>query len=151
LFELLAAQEATLCLLQSSKQFAQEAAEVDASTLKSFRSKLEEARERFGREAARNAEAGREAGTDVAAADIVDRAVTTYTKELNFSQSENETQLLQMVNSALQRMDDGTYGICLNCGKEIGLKRLEAVPWTHLCIDCQTQAEETDQGRRSIA
>jgi DnaK suppressor protein len=77
--------------------------------------------------------------------------VSTYAKELNFSQSENETQLLQMVEGALGRMDDGTYGTCLNCGKEIGLKRLEAVPWTHLCIDCQSQAEEIDAGRRSVA
>jgi DnaK suppressor protein len=124
---------------------------MDQSTLQHFRKKLEEAREEFSQEAARKADAGREAGTDLAAADIVDRAVSTYAKELNFSQSENETQLLQLVNGALQRMDDGTYGVCLNCGKEIGPKRLEAVPWTHLCIDCQQQAEEIDQGRRSVA
>ena len=124
---------------------------MDASTLHSLRKKLEEARAQFSREATRKADAGREAGTDLAAADIVDRAVSTYAKELNFSQSENETQLLQMVEGALGRMDDGTYGTCLNCGKEIGLKRLEAVPWTHLCIDCQSQAEEIDAGRRSVA
>jgi DnaK suppressor protein len=124
---------------------------MEESTLRTLRKKLEEARDQFSREAARNAQAGREAGTDMAAADIVDRAVTTYAKEMNFSQSENETQLLQMVNGALERMDDGTYGTCLNCQKEIGVKRLEAVPWTHLCIDCQTQAEEIDQGRRSVA
>ena len=124
---------------------------MDKSTLQSFRKKLEEARDRFRQEAARKAQSGREAGADLAAADVVDRAVSTYARELNFSQSENETQLLQMVNAALQRIEDGTYGECLNCGKEIGLKRLEAVPWTHLCIDCQAKAEEIDQGRRSVA
>ncbi len=124
---------------------------MDGATLQSLRKKLEEARAQFSREAARKADAGREAGADPAAADVVDRAVSTYAKELNFSQSENETQLLQMVNGSLQRIDDGTYGICLNCGKEIGVKRLEAVPWTHLCIHCQSQAEEVDQGRRSVA
>ncbi|HET7208816.1 MAG TPA: TraR/DksA family transcriptional regulator [Terriglobales bacterium] len=124
---------------------------MDAATKESLRKKLEESRTQFSQEAARKAEAGREAGSDAAAADIVDRAVTTYMRELNFSQSENETQLLQMVNGALQRMDDGTYGQCLNCGREIGLKRLEAVPWTHLCIECQTKAEEIDQSRRSVA
>jgi DnaK suppressor protein len=120
---------------------------MDQSTRQSLRKKLEDARAQLSREASRTAEAGREAGTDLAAADVVDRAVSTYTKELNFSQSENQTQLLQMVNGALQRMGDGSYGICLSCGKEIGLKRLEAVPWTHFCIDCQTKAEEIDQGR----
>lgn len=124
---------------------------MDQSTLQHFRNKLEEARAQFSREAARKAESGREAGADLAAADVVDRAVSTYNKELNFSQSENETQLLQMVNGSLQRMNDGTYGECLNCGKEIGFKRLEAVPWTHLCIDCQSKAEEVDSGRRSVA
>jgi DnaK suppressor protein len=124
---------------------------MDQPTLQHFRKKLEEARAQFSQEAARKAQSGREAGTDLAAADVVDRAVSTYARELNFSQSENDAQLLQMVNSALQRMDDGTYGECLNCGKEIGLKRLEAVPWTHLCIDCQSKAEEVDQGRRSVA
>ncbi len=120
---------------------------MDQPTLQHFRKKLEEARVQFSREAARKAKSGREAGADLAAADVVDRAVSTYARELNFSQSENETQLLQMVNAALQRIDDGTYGECLNCGKEIGLKRLQAVPWTHLCIDCQQKAEEIDQGR----
>ncbi len=124
---------------------------MDQATLKSLRKNLQETRDQLSREAARKAEAGREAGADAAAADVVDRAVTTYNRELNFSQSENETQLLQMVEGTLQRMDDGTYGTCLNCGKEIGLKRLQAVPWTHLCIDCQTRAEEIDQGRRSVA
>lgn len=124
---------------------------MDQPTLQHFRHKLEEARDRFRKEAARKAQSGREAGADLAAADLVDRAVSTYARELNFSQSENDAQLLQMVNAALQRIEDGTYGECLNCGKEIGLKRLEAVPWTHLCIDCQQKAEEIDQGRRSVA
>ena len=124
---------------------------MDQSTLQPLRQKLEEARDQLSREAARKAQAGREAGSDLAAADIVDRAVDTYNKELNFTQSENETQLLQMVNAALQRMGDGTYGTCLNCEREISRKRLEAVPWAHLCIDCQSLMEEVDQGRRSVA
>ena len=124
---------------------------MDSTTLESLRHKLLEARAQFSREATRKAEDGREAGSDVAAADILDRAVTTYTRELNFSQSENETQLVQMVNGALGRMDDGTYGQCLSCGREIGIKRLQAIPWTHLCIDCQTKAEEVDQDRRGVA
>ena len=126
---------------------------MDSSTLQHFRKKLEEARAQFSREATRNADAGREAGTDAAAADLVDRAVTTYHKELNFSQSENQTQLLQMVNGALSRMDDGSYGTCLNCNQEISPKRLEAVPWTHLCITCQSLAEESEQNQpgRNVA
>ena len=123
---------------------------MDAELKKSLRKKLEEARDRLSYEASRKAQEGREAGPE-RAADIADQALTTYTKEMSFTQSENEAQLLQMVDGSLQRMEDGSYGKCLSCGKEIGAKRLEAVPWTHLCIDCQSKAEEIDAGRRSVA
>jgi DnaK suppressor protein len=42
-----------------------------------------------------------------------------------------------MIGAALGRIDDGTYGECLNCGQEIGPKRLEAIPWARYCITCQ--------------
>jgi DnaK suppressor protein len=51
-----------------------------------------------------------------------------------------QTQLGQVV-AALQRLDAGTYGICARCGKEIGARRLEALPYATLCIDCQTIVE----------
>jgi DnaK suppressor protein len=123
---------------------------MDRATKTSLRKKLEEMRSRFSYEAERKAREGRDAGPE-RAADIADQALTTYTKELSFSQSENETELLQMVNASLDRMEDGTYGTCLSCQREIGLKRLEAVPWTHLCIDCQTLAEEMDADHRGAA
>ena len=43
---------------------------------------------------------------------------------------------LSQVESALRRLDDGSYGICTNCGNAIAPERLEAIPWTPLCIDC---------------
>ncbi len=120
---------------------------MDRAEMQSLRTKLERARDQLSREADRKAAEGRDSGRD-GAADIADQALTTYTKEFAFSQSENETELLQMVNGSLQRMEDGTYGKCLSCGRDIGIKRLEAVPWTHLCIDCQTKAEAVDNKRR---
>jgi len=123
---------------------------MDRGVKESLRKKLEETRDRLSYEANRKAKEGRDIDSE-RAADIADQALTTYTKELSFTQSENEAQLLQMVNGSLARMQDGTYGECLSCNKEIGLKRLQAVPWTHLCIDCQTKAEEMDAHRRSIA
>jgi DnaK suppressor protein len=42
---------------------------------------------------------------------------------------------------AIQRFDEGTYGTCVNCGKEIPAERLEAVPWATLCIDCKRLEE----------
>lgn len=47
-----------------------------------------------------------------------------------------ETQLA-LVDEALARLDEGTYGRCLDCGKPIPPERLEALPWAARCIDCQ--------------
>jgi DnaK suppressor protein len=48
---------------------------------------------------------------------------------------------LAEVDAALQRIADGTYGICANCGKPIPIERLRAIPWTTLCLDCSGKAE----------
>ena len=49
--------------------------------------------------------------------------------------------VLAQVNAALDRMDDGTYGVCQRCGKPINQERLEAFPHVAFCIDCQTLIE----------
>lgn len=49
--------------------------------------------------------------------------------------------LLSQVNAALARLDAGTYGICERCGREIGARRLEALPYATLCINCQEAVE----------
>ena len=51
------------------------------------------------------------------------------------------TRLLFGVRSALRRMQDGTFGICLHCEEEISLKRLDAVPWARHCIACREFAD----------
>ena len=76
------------------------------------------------------------------AQDIADRAASSYTKEFLFHQSNNDRQLLAMVESALDRIRQGTFGECISCGKEINAKRLEAVPWTRHCIECQEKLEQ---------
>jgi DnaK suppressor protein len=76
-------------------------------------------------------------GTD----DIVDRANNAYNRELMFSLSDTERKTLLQIEDALRRMDQGTYGKCANCGNPINPLRLEAVPWTRFCIDCQELAE----------
>jgi DnaK suppressor protein len=76
------------------------------------------------------------------AQDIADRAASSYTKEFLFHQSNNDRQLLQMVEGALSRIREGSFGECIACGKEINPKRLEAVPWTRHCIECQEKLEQ---------
>ncbi|HZQ67396.1 MAG TPA: TraR/DksA family transcriptional regulator [Terriglobales bacterium] len=119
---------------------------MDQQFMQQLKKRLEAARQQLSREANRKAEEGRDLGPE-GAQDPADRAEATYEREILFSQSENETQLLQMVNGALDRMNDGTYGMCLNCGRDIEAKRLEAVPWAHFCINCQKQKEAEDAGR----
>jgi len=87
----------------------------------------------------RNQQDGRTAD-DEATQDVADRAASSYNKEFLFSQSNNDRQLLNMVDGALARMREGSFGECVSCGKEINAKRLEAVPWTRHCIECQEKA-----------
>jgi len=74
--------------------------------------------------------------------DLADKAASAYSKELNFSLSDTERVMLVAIDEALERMDGGTYGVCTNCGAEIGEKRLQAIPWTAHCIDCQELQEK---------
>lgn len=53
----------------------------------------------------------------------------------------NTRQVLAQVRAALERLDSGTYGKCERCGREIGARRLEALPYATLCIDCQEAVE----------
>ena len=74
--------------------------------------------------------------------DLADKAASAYSKELNFSLSDTERNLLMQIDEAFNRMRDGAYGTCTNCGTVIGEKRLQAVPWTPFCIDCQELQEK---------
>ena len=74
--------------------------------------------------------------------DLADKAASAYSKELNFSLSDAERETLVLIEEALKRINDNTYGNCFNCGQVIGEKRLKAVPWTRYCIDCQELQEK---------
>lgn len=66
---------------------------------------------------------------------IADSATETYMRELDGGLEENAEHLLAEIEGALRRIDEGTYGTCVVCGREIPQERLEAVPWASLCID----------------
>jgi len=68
--------------------------------------------------------------------DPADMAANAYTKELMMSMSTNDRQLLEMIDAALNRIEDGQYGKCIHCGQPILEKRLEAVPWARYCLRC---------------
>lgn len=58
-----------------------------------------------------------------------------------------ERKLLKKIDEILDKIDNGTYGICESCGEEINIKRLEARPVTTMCIDCKTEQEEEERLR----
>lgn len=70
-----------------------------------------------------------------------DAATATFDRELDYSLEDGEERVLQGIDRALQRIDDGTYGKCARCGKEIPEERLEARPWAELCIEHQRELE----------
>jgi DnaK suppressor protein len=114
---------------------------MDKKKLDTFRKRLEERQRELRNAVARTAQDGRDADSE-SAQDIADRAANSYNKEFLFNQSNTDRQLLQMVDSALDRIREGNFGECISCGEEINPKRLEAVPWTRHCIACQEKLEK---------
>jgi RNA polymerase-binding protein DksA len=72
---------------------------------------------------------------------LAETATATLDRELDYTLEENATRALQAIDAALQRIDDGTYGTCGKCGKQIAPERLEAIPWATLCIEDKRKDE----------
>ncbi len=72
---------------------------------------------------------------------LADVATETIDREIDDTLEENSENVLAAIDSALERIGQGTYGQCVNCGKEIGEERLVALPWATLCIDCRRLEE----------
>ena len=73
--------------------------------------------------------------------DSLDRIQHATEREMAIRRIELDFSKVQNVRSALQRIADGTYGICSQCENEIPGKRLKAVPWASFCLDCQDSAD----------
>ncbi len=114
---------------------------MDKRRLKQYEARLRELRNMMLGMVERTEDYGREADLDVSQ-DPADKASNSYTKELLFSQSTNERNTLKLIEEALDRIEEGTFGECINCGEEILQKRLDAIPWTPHCIKCQELQEQ---------
>ena len=113
---------------------------MDKRKLKQYDAKLSEQKNALLGMVERTEDYGREADRDVSQ-DPADKASNSYTKELLFSQSTNERNTLKLIAEALDRLAEGTFGECINCGEEITPKRLDAIPWAPHCIRCQELQE----------
>ena len=75
------------------------------------------------------------------ARDVGDQALMDLDRELGISLMEMRNRRRQAIDESLNRLRDGTYGMCAECGVEISEKRLQAVPFAKLCVECQSKAE----------
>ena len=74
--------------------------------------------------------------------DNADRCVISVSKEPLFEKSSQRRTVLRLIERALKRIADGSFGKCVGCGDQIQDQRLQALPWTQLCLRCQREREE---------
>ncbi len=78
--------------------------------------------------------------------EVGDLVSASLEKEMAFQYGEQGVNMLREIDTALEKLKEGNYGICEACGKNIGVKRLEIVPSARLCIKCKCKEEEGGQG-----
>jgi len=78
--------------------------------------------------------------------DLADRSVSLENTENNLGLEEVERERLLDIEKALQQIDEGTYGVCEMCNKQIAYERLEAVPATSYCTECKNKLEKDAKG-----
>lgn len=84
-------------------------------------------------------------GSSQAFADPADRASQESDQFFTLRLRDRDRKLVNKVKEALERIDDGTYGLCDACGGEISIPRLKARPVTTLCIECKSKQEEEEK------
>ena len=80
---------------------------------------------------------------DSGGSDPLDDACGISSMEATFATYTQRREQLRNVELALQRIADGNFGMCDTCGRPVGLKRLQALPWANHCITCQEQSEQS--------
>jgi DnaK suppressor protein len=108
--------------------------------LKSELEQLRAARESVNHEGSLTDETG---DLSTGADELADNASETYMRELDQGLGENADHLIAEIEAALERIESGTYGTCVVCGKPIAAERLEAIPYATLCIDDKRAQERS--------
>lgn len=81
--------------------------------------------------------------------DSADRSVIHLSQESLFEQASQRQRILRRIDAAMRRMEEGSFGVCAECGEDIPLRRLEALPWTQYCVRCQEMIERDEERSRS--
>ena len=77
--------------------------------------------------------------TNTRQGDLADQATGTNEVHIQLKVKQTDAKILQAIEEALGRMEQGTYGVCRDCGEPIAAARLNAIPWTRVCITCKEQ------------
>ena len=124
---------------------------MDQKKTQKFRQKLLEEHQKLTRSISRNRLAEEEITLENTE-DEGDLATISHNKELLYNLHESDFQRLKSIQEALKRMDRGEFGSCVRCSEDINEKRLLAVPWATMCIQCQEEAEsESSSPRHAMA
>lgn len=115
-----------------------------------FRTLLMQIRKDITREIQQDMQEGRE-GEAGDGRDTYDIASDERDREINLLLGDRDRKKLEQVDDALQRLDAGEYGECEECGGEIAPGRLEAMPFSRLCVTCQSEFEQTQRTMQSDA
>ncbi|HLH78158.1 MAG TPA: TraR/DksA C4-type zinc finger protein [Candidatus Binataceae bacterium] len=117
--------------------------------LAKVRQRLEELKEKLRLEMDSALRAEREGSKDEGM-DTYDLASEERDREINFILTDRERNKFTAIEDALERLSEGSYGVCEACGLEIGEERLEALPFTRLCRDCQQDQEREARTQRRM-
>ena len=75
--------------------------------------------------------------TNTRQGDLADQATGNNEVHIHLKLKQTDAKILQAIEEALQRIEHGTYGICRDCGEQVAVARLNAIPWTRVCITCK--------------
>ena len=78
-------------------------------------------------------------GTSSRQGDLADQATGNNEVHIQLKLKQTDAKILQAIEEALWRIEQGTYGVCRDCGEPVAAARLNAIPWTRVCITCKEQ------------
>jgi RNA polymerase-binding protein DksA len=110
-----------------------------------MKSKLMDLKEQILRQLASESDEFQEIVDDMEPKDLADIAADDIDRRILEVLGSQEIKRLQLIDSALGRMENGHYGVCMSCGKKIPEERLKAIPYAILCIDCKSSEERRNR------
>jgi len=112
---------------------------------KAMKQKLLELKEQILRQLVSESDEFQEIVDDMEPKDLADIAADDIDRRILEVLGSQEIKRLQLIDSALARMENGHYGICMSCGKKVPEERLKAIPYAILCIDCKSSEERRNR------